>query len=268
MITPKKMEVYLKMHYSSDSIAREFGITESDLDYELRKIYGSKAYEDIQKRLRANNKKAKKLRKPKHDESNIIVFAEAETTTATEENISKPSKEDILVEIGKKKARIIELEQEHLKSSSRRKEIKNSLVNKKQELLTLQKQVQSIQKEVSKMLKDYTSEEEAMQKITAEINQHKDELSSLEEQYEELCMVSIFAYSNGSIEVDDCLLEEDPEGWIEIYQKFYGKDFLDNLTGAQVKQLAKILSYTKTLEHKFEICFESEEAQKVYENLV
>lgn len=257
-LTTKAMEIKLKNGWGIERFMQELDISEEQFESELRRMYTSeKSFGEIINRLRSNDKRLNKLKKPKKAPT---VHAESQTVPeeVTIENVSS------LLEATS--AKLSELQQKHKESISR----KASLIS---ERLKLEREIQFLNKSIADIIE--TCEEETLKQngIKQEIKKCSNELAELSEKRKELIKVIIFVNSNGSIEANDNLLSDSDfsEEWMELYKSFYNTDtfsfnLLDSITGAQAKQLAKLLTYIKNLE-VYEVCFDSPELEEVYNKL-
>ena len=275
LFTPKKMEVMLKNHLGSLEIAEELGISPESLDLELHKIYtSSKSFGDIQRRIRSNDKKSRKnsVKHPKFDDatskSNHSITVNESDTLDTKTISTSETLDDVLSLIEKKQADLTNIERKHQAAVTKRTNLRNRLLNSKDELLKLQDRVSVIQSRINEILNEYEIEGQRMRDISLNISKCSDELKELQVKRDELSKISIYAYSNGKIEVNDSEVTDFPDEWKDVHQELFGLDILDDLTGSQIKQIAKLLAYTRTLESKFDICFEAEDMQTIFESLL
>ena len=286
ILTPKKVEVMIKNHHNRNTMAEELGLTVEDLDSELRKLYTNKAYADISRRLKANEKLAKKFHSLEA-EDDAVAEAEAKAKTEVKENneiqivFFEPQKvleadkakapstlEEVLEAIEEKRADLNNLERKHQKSVAVRNNIRNRIEAKKSELLKLQERVQQIQQSLEECIAEFDKEEKNMKHYNVLISSTSAELDGLIAQKKELEKISIWVFSEG-MEIDNQKVLEYPDEWEKIYRDFYGNEALDLLTGFEQKYLAKVFALLKTLkpETKFEIMFESDDMFKAYESL-
>ena len=179
LFTPKKMEVMLKNHLGSLEIAEELGISPESLDLELHKIYtSSKSFGDIQRRIRSNDKKSRKnsVKHPKFDDatskSNHSITVNESDTLDTKTISTSETLDDVLSLIEKKQADLTNIERKHQAAVTKRTNLRNRLLNSKDELLKLQDRVSVIQSRINE-----TDVEQLFRLIkvyckTAEIQQH------------------------------------------------------------------------------------------------
>ena len=261
-LTPKKVEVMLKNHYCLKTLAEEMDMSKEDATSELEKIYNSKALSDIMRRLKANEKAAKKVRTAKQEDPVEVVDQASDI----------PNRDDEIAEIDNSirvvKNDLDSLEQKHQQAASKRNSLKNRILSSKDELVRMQAKIELIEKRIEETIEEYNLEGEKMQELTSKISEYSNELSNLEEKKEALSRVSILVYSDGQLEVNEQLVSDIPADWEEIHKGLFGNEAIDGLTGMEAKQLAKVMSFIRHLDKDYEICFESNDMQAAFNALM
>lgn len=283
VLSTKKMEVMLKEGYTKSSMASELGISEEDLEDDLKKMYHEDTLAKINRRFKSNEKKAKRTRSTENvmpQETKVNESYTAEFIPAPEVAIDSFSLtvdddivnlDDVLTQIEDKTAQLNTLERRHQTSASNRSSIMNRICAKEKELLRLQNTVNQIQNELETMIAEFNAEATKMAELNNQKAKVELELEALQSKRAELETLYILVYSNGEIEINNeaILPEQIPENWEEIYHSFYGNEILDSLTGFAQKSLAKFFALLKVLpkNRKQDICFENNDMQAAFETL-
>ena len=109
-----------------------------------------------------------------------------------------------------------------------------------------------------------------MNKKLEEIHASEENLENIKKSIKKQQVIEIFVYEDGSIEAEGRAFEENSENWKTAFNDMIADEKMGDLTINQIKQLAKLREYTKSLEaqkRKYNTIFESEESQKAYNEI-
>ena len=290
-LTPKQVEVWLKAGFGTDDFIRELespDITNAEeLHKQLGKIYSvDSSLKKQLGRLKANDRRNRKHRSSAKNRvpipvsnvtnttDNAEVVSDVESVSVVAENVEVSKEPEITLEsviekINNETLKLDKLERDHQECISLRQKLTSSCNDSYSKLRELQVQITSITESLLATKTEYLVAGTKMESLKKSISESKKLLDELELQKRSLEKISIFAYSNGKIEVNEKELSSEciPAEWTELHRSFYGDEKFDALTGSQAKQLAKLLMYVKSLDRKYEICFESDEEQHLFDEM-
>lgn len=263
-LTGKIMEEKLKIGWTEEDFANHFQISIESFSELVRKTFSQKACKDFFNRLYKNQKLKEKHMKNAKNRKKI-------STTQNKEKEENVVSLELLKEEEEKQQKLLcQLEGKHQELVSRRMNAMSILKNKKADLLELKKIVAKHQSEIENVIQEVNDISKQMNKKLEEIHASEENLENIKKSIKKQQVIEIFAYENGSIEAEGVVFEVNSENWKEAFNDMIADEKMGNLTINQIKQLAKLREYTKSLEaeeRKYNIIFESEESQKVYQEI-
>ena len=161
------------------------------------------------------------------------------------------------------------LEQEHNELMIARKEDVEELAKIKKNLEELKRLLQANQAKMANVLEDYNSKAEQMLKVSSEIKACKEMLKETREQIEEARKLKISVYSDGTIECENGELKTPCETEVsQLMSTIILQTAAEELTVKQIKTVAKLVLMVKQLDKNFELEFDSDSVQKLYETVI
>lgn len=160
----------------------------------------------------------------------------------------------------------VALEKEHNALINARREDVKALAEIKSTLEKLKCSLQENQNRLTSVLEDYNNKAEQMLRVSSEISACKEMLADTRTQIEEAKKLKISVFSDGTIECENGELEYPSEA--EVSQLFTTLVLLvaaEELTIKQIKTVAKLVLMVKKIDQKYELEFDSDLVQKLYE---
>lgn len=261
-LTGKIMEEKLKIGWTEEDFANHFQIPSESFSELVRKTFSQRACKDYFNRLCKNRKlKEKHMKNAKKRKKNP-------SNQKKEENVV--SLEFLKKEEERQQKYLCMLEGKHQELVSRRMNAMSILKNKKADLLELKKAVSKHQKEIEKVIQEVNDISKQMNKKLEEIHASEENLENIKKSIKKQQVIEIFVYEDGSIEAEGRVFEENSENWKAVFNDMIEDEKMGNLKINQIKQLAKLREYTRSLEAeeiKYIITFESEESEKVFQEI-
>ena len=270
-VTTRQLEIYLKRGFAAEELATKLGFDSPGSLYQaMKRSFSNSTYGRLYKRIQENTRKKEKQEKRrsgrKEPENGALPV-----TQVTEEKVddSRIPLAELLAQ--EKAQQIATADQEVvLKGVTQEyRELLGEVSITKTLILAMQ---QKIHEAIGKAA-DLESRAEGI------LSKHSDELKKLHEEQAKLealrseirvrTIVSVFVYEETiEAEQDGNPFELKYGNWEKLYKDLIGKEIdelFDNLTFKQIRLLAKILSLST--DEVYEISFESEEVEKVYDSL-
>ena len=293
-MTSKDLHVALKNQATEEELMERYGVDSSEELYEVMSKVAPGNFEYFKKeikknqknRLRKDEKKKMALDNQKEDEQIELTNFETLTDQSSEvENgkvgknmvdytaVEKPTNDEPktslneLLEAEKFLSdNCVSLEKEHNALINARREDVKTLALIKRTLEELKRLLQVNQSKLTTVLEDYNSKAEQMLRVSSEISACKEMLADTRAQIEEAKKLKVSVFSDGTIECENGELESPCEA--EVSQLFSTLILLaaaEELTIKQVKTVAKLVSVVKKIDQKYELEFDSDLVQKLYE---
>lgn len=293
-MTSKDLHVALKNQATEEELMERYGVDSSEELYEVMSKVAPGNFEYFKKEIKKNQKNrsrkdAKKemaLDNQKEDEQIELTNFETLTDQSSEvENgkvgknmvdytaVEKPTNDEPktslneLLEAEKFLSdNCVSLEKEHNALINARREDVKTLAEIKRTLEELKRLLQVNQSKLTTVLENYNSKAEQMLRVSSEISACKEMLADTRAQIEEAKKLKISVFSEGTIECENGELEFPCEA--EVSQLFSTLILLaaaEELTIKQVKTVAKLVSVVKKIDQKYELEFDSDLVQKLYE---
>ena len=293
-MSSKDLHVALKNQATEEELMERYGVDSSEELYEVMSKVTPGNFEYFKKEIKKNQKNrsrkdAKKemaLDNQKEDEQIELTNFETLTDqssevengkvgknmvdyTAVEESTNDEPKTSLneLLEAEKFLSdNCVSLEKEHNALINARREDVKTLAEIKRTLEELKRLLQVNQSKLTTVLENYNSKAEQMLRVSSEISACKEMLADTRAQIEEAKKLKISVFSDGTIECENGELESPCEA--EVSQLFSTLILLaaaEELTIKQVKTVAKLVSVVKKIDQKYELEFDSDLVQKLYE---
>ena len=293
-MTSKDLHVALKNQATEEELMERYGVDSSEELYEVMSKVAPGNFEYFKKeikknqknRLRKDEKKKMALDNQKEDEQieltnfetltdqssevengkvgkNMVHYTAVEKPTNDE---PKPSLNELLEAEKFLSDNCVSLEKEHNALINARREDVKTLALIKRTLEELKRLLQVNQSKLTTVLEDYNSKAEQMLRVSSEISACKEMLADTRAQIEEAKKLKVSVFSDGTIECENGELESPCEA--EVSQLFSTLILLaaaEELTIKQVKTVAKLVSVVKKIDQKYELEFDSDLVQKLYE---
>ena len=194
---------------------------------------------------------------------NMVDYTAVEKPTNDE---PKPSLNELLEAEKFLSDNCVSLEKEHNALINARREDVKTLAQIKRTLEELKRLLQVNQSKLTTVLENYNSKAEQMLRVSSEISACKEMLADTRAQIEEAQKLKISVFSDGTIECENGELESPCEA--EVSQLFSTLILLaaaEELTIKQIKTVAKLVLMVKKIDKKYELEFDSDLVQKLYE---
>lgn len=275
-MSSKDLHVALKNQATEEELMERYGVDSSEELYEvMSKVtpgnfeYFKKEIKKNQKnRLRKDAKKEMALDNQKEDENgtvgkNMVDDTAMEKPTNDE---PKPSLNELLEAEKFLSDNCVSLEKEHNALINARREDVKTLAEIKRTLEELKRLLQVNQSKLTTVLENYNSKAEQMLRVSSEISACKEMLADTRAQIEEAKKLKVSVFSDGTIECENGELEYPSEA--EVLQFFSTLILLaaaEELTIKQIKTVAKLVLVVKRIDQKYELEFDSDLVQKLYE---
>ena len=293
-MTSKDLHVALKNQATEEELMERYGVDSSEELYEVMSKVAPGNFEYFKKeikknqknRLRKDAKKEMALDNQKEDEQieltnfetltdqssevengkvgkNMVDYTAVEKPTNDE---PKPSLNELLEAEKFLSDNCVSLEKEHNALINARREDVKTLAEIKRTLEELKRLLQVNQSKLTTVLENYNSKAEQMLRVSSEISACKEMLADTRAQIEEAKKLKISVFSDGTIECENGELESPCEA--EVSQLFSTLILLaaaEELTIKQIKTVAKLVLMVKKIDKKYELEFDSDLVQKLYE---
>lgn len=293
-MTSKDLHVALKNQATEEELMERYGVDSSEELYEVMSKVAPGNFEYFKKeikknqknRLRKDEKKKMALDNQKEDEQieltnfetltdqssevengkvgkNMVDYTAVEKPTNDE---PKPSLNELLEAEKFLSDNCVSLEKEHNALINARREDVKTLALIKRTLEELKRLLQVNQSKLTTVLEDYNSKAEQMLRVSSEISACKEMLADTRAQIEEAKKLKVSVFSDGTIECENGELESPCEAEVsQLFSTLILLDAAEELTIKQVKTVAKLVSVVKKIDQKYELEFDSDLVQKLYE---
>ena len=262
-LNAKFMEEGLKKNWTTVEFCESLNMTEEELISNINKAFTSRAATNYLRKLKKNVKKplTKKSSKTTFVLEPTDLKETISTATDSQDNLKVTPKisteeltaEEIQADIQSLNQMIISFESTKKDILSENSVLKEQLQEKITEFAELRSKMQSLI-DVSNNIKDQISSNlKKVDKIKEDISSLLEGRKNLEIALKELQKVTLLLNDDGSIEPDI----EIPDSWENVYQHLFKgtmgyNDLIDQLTRAQIKQIAKVISYSANTDMPYE----------------
>ena len=251
ILTSQFLEDHLKKGWCLDDFTRHFGVDREEFDRMLGKVTKNTAYVNNYKSRLATNEKRRNKR---NDSANRGVIEEPEKTVEILPE-EKPQNQELLK---------LQEDEEKLKESISENEQTEKSLKKQEE--QAKKKLEQLNKEIADITLSLKTISENISKNSLEYKENKEKLQSVQEQIKELTKITIFAYSDGEIEIVGD--EEVPGNWTESFAELIESESVEDCTVKQIRQLVKVITISNTYSDRIvEVSWGDEDIQKIFESL-
>lgn len=279
-ITAKIMEEGLKKNWTTVEFCEALSISEEELFEIINKSFSSRAAQAYIRKLKKNVKKPvpKKNGKTTFFINSSDLKADVPVSTSSHE-VSKVSQKDCAVEdltaddiqadIESLNGILIKLESEKKDVIAENNSLKEQLQKNISEFTELRSKMQSLI-DVSNNIQDKISSNlQRIEKFKEDIASAIVGRENLERHLKELQRITLLLNDDGAIEPEI----EVPYTWEGIYQQLFDgslgyNEVIDQLTRAQIKQIAKVMAYVSTLDVPYEYVADNAEVEHLLDSLL
>lgn len=285
-VDAKKIHLMIKNGWTIGDFAEKYEISEKEFLEILEKSFGKKALEGMKRDFKTNERRKSKKRQVTNiqpeskiqPEPNKIELEESEKETVIgqesqdeqEEINEREGKELVLKELTEKASNIqLEIcnaEASRARYFSERNKLRAKLKNEDKALFELQKEIEKHRRKVTDTINELYTINNSIDEVNEQISNSQKILSAIENEIRALKKEIIYVYSDGEVEIEGSVTFTVPEIWEKIYQEIRETECVEDITVKQIKLIAKLISFVKTLE-SFEISFEIETLQEIFETL-
>ena len=168
--------------------------------------------------------------------------------------------------------KICEGEKELVSIRAQKRDIKARLNDEKQYMLELKKIIAEHQSNIDGIMKEISEILEKHDQLKAEIDSNSEELERVRMDIDKLKKVDILFYKNGMFEFENFNTNDIPEMQLDqdIFNLLCEDETAEELSIKAIKQIVRleqILQWFSTNQLSYEITFEAEEMQKVFEKI-
>lgn len=267
LLNGKLMEMKLKAGWTSTDFANYLDCSEDEFLEAIKITFNSTPAKKMLNRLEQNKKRfnkglrstkgCKRVKEAKYDKK------VKEKELSTDEIIKMLSNKEVKV-----KQKIVD--DKKMKSSifSRKSKLENELIEEEKTLSDLKLRLENSNKRMTNLASEIKKTDLEIKKIEEKISDGYELIEKIQEEISEYRKITIFVYESGEVEIEGIKEFDVPENWVEIFQNISCKDFVEDLPIKQVKILANIVAFVLTLDVKFEVTFELEKLQRVFEKIL
>ena len=203
----------------------------------------------------------------------------AEQQIIQKENLAKEESKDENMKLQELQDRerilvdkICEEEKELVSVRAQKRDIKARLNDEKQYMIELKKIIAEHQSNIDGIMKEISEILEKHDQLKAEIDSNSEELERVRMDIDKLKKVDILFYKNGLFELENFKYEDIPEMQLDqnIFNSLCEDETAEELSIKAIKQIVRleqILQWFSTNQVSYEITFEAEEMQKVFEKI-
>ena len=284
-LTAKLLNENLKKGWTEEDFANYLNVSVPQFNYLLNKNFTSKFVQSVIKQLRKNQKKNKKVKKlnttekteeveniPEVNKSDDIESTQGtmeitENTPVSDESINisldeLPDKESILQQ------ELCDCENNLKSLHTQRKNLKSTLSEFQHKIKNLILEAKSLSDSVNSISAELNDLSEKIEIQNSDIRLRQENLSNIRAQIQSLKKITIYAYLNGTFEIENTDAEFSiPETWEQVCAEIVKYEVLESLTLKQIKLLSKLYAITHMLSNdnlEYELIFESEELQSCF----
>ena len=168
--------------------------------------------------------------------------------------------------------KICEGEKELVSIRAQKRDIKARLNDEKQYMLELKKIIAEHQSNIDGIMKEISEILEKHDQLKAEIDSNSEELERVRMDIDKLKKVDILFYKNGLFELENFKYEDIPEMQLDqnIFNSLCEDETAEELSIKVIKQIVRleqILQWFSANQLNYEITFEVEQMQKVFEKI-
>ena len=302
----KTINIKIKYGATMEELLEYFNCSEEEFEGYVKRNFGEKGKRDIYANLEKNKKKREKKKKglragvnnakqqiliPKKvlfddqvkrktltdllEEDKVIdlPIVEQDRKMPEKSNIENMKKLLELQEIERNLVdKICEGEKELVSIRAQKRDIKARLNDEKQYMLELKKIIAEHQSNIDGIMKEISEILEKHDQLKAEIDSNSEELERVRMDIDKLKKVDILFYKNGLFELENFKYEDIPEMQLDqnIFNSLCEDETAEELSIKVIKQIVRleqILQWFSANQLNYEITFEVEQMQKVFEKI-
>lgn len=271
-ISAKFFNEKIKRGWDAKHFAEHLGLTEEKFLESLKKNFSGKALENMLRQLEKNRCQNAKHMKPRTRRKVVTVQKpEPQELTLYEEQEDLESLEEKLQSLTEK---ICKMEVEHKELLEERRIIEKQLSAASDILERIKKQLVETRDQVVQLDTMWISSNNKLLESRKQIAEQKDLLFDIQQRVLQKKKVQILFYLNGEVEVEEnpvgATLQFSEEEAKSLAQSFMEEEAFQDLSLREIKSVAKakvIADVIRSQELICEMVFESEEAQKVFDDL-
>lgn len=302
----KTINIKIKYGATMGELLEYFNCSEEQFEGYVKRNFGEKGKRDIYANLEKNKKKREKKKKglragvnnakqqiliPKKvlfddqvkrktltdllEEDKVIdlPIVEQDRKMPEKSNIENMKKLLELQEIERNLVdKICEGEKELVSIRAQKRDIKARLNDEKQYMLELKKIIAEHQSNIDGIMKEISEILEKHDQLKAEIDSNSEELERVRMDIDKLKKVDILFYKNGLFELENFKYEDIPEMQLDqnIFNSLCEDETAEELSIKVIKQIVRleqILQWFSANQLNYEITFEVEQMQKVFEKI-
>ena len=302
----KTINIKIKYGATMEELLEYFNCSEEQFEGYVKRNFGEKGKRDIYANLEKNKKKREKKKKglragvnnakqqiliPKKvlfddqvkrktltdllEEDKVIdlPIVEQDRKMSEKRNIENMKKLLELQEIERNLVdKICEGEKELVSIRAQKRDIKARLNDEKQYMLELKKIIAEHQSNIDGIMKEISEILEKHDQLKAEIDSNSEELERVRMDIDKLKKVDILFYKNGLFELENFKYEDIPEMQLDqnIFNSLCEDETAEELSIKVIKQIVRleqILQWFSANQLNYEITFEVEQMQKVFEKI-
>lgn len=302
----KTINIKIKYGATMEELLEYFNCSEEQFEGYVKRNFGEKGKRDIYANLEKNKKKREKKKKglragvnnakqqiliPKKvlfddqvkrktltdllEEDKVIdlPIVEQDRKMPEKSNIENMKKLLELQEIERNLVdKICEGEKELVSIRAQKRDIKARLNDEKQYMLELKKIIAEHQSNIDGIMKEISEILEKHDQLKAEIDSNSEELEIVRMDIDKLKKVDILFYKNGLFELENFKYEDIPEMQLDqnIFNSLCEDETAEELSIKVIKQIVRleqILQWFSANQLNYEITFEVEQMQKVFEKI-
>lgn len=282
-ISSKFMEEKLKIGWSSTDFAIRFNVTEEEFFELMRKNFKAKrTYDFYMYRLKENDKRRQKgiirakssARRARKMAEMAGKYQKEDKETSEDANNVEEKEEDVnplenLRKEYKETSDILcDLEKECEDFISKRKKLYEILVGKKEEIIEIQNLLKTKAQEVKSAISELKEISDKIESAKADLKSYREILKEYDAQIEALTKVSVKFLEDSSFEASSEVTLH--ENWKDIRNSWIDDEKFENLTMAELKQLAQAVAIKKVIEdtkRTSEIILSSDKLQSLFNEI-
>ena len=272
-INGKIMEEKLKRGWTVSRFAERFQVSEEEFLEALQKTFTTKAYSEMIKTLRRNEKKVHP-RKTEHLTEVVTEKTDVELTTNFKTLISSDEEVDTTPSLEKQKEELEnslnEQELQHKHLAEGRTNLRKDISKLEDKLIAIKKEISNYRRELESLLLQYEEKHSEMQKLNSKIAETKEKLERVISAIKEKEKTTIFVYQSGDIEFESDSKFEILD-WNSTFNRLLSEEIVEDLTVKQIKTLAQCIAYAElfiSTSVSYEIIFEDSKVEKCFVNLL
>lgn len=276
-IDARLMHEKLKCGWTTERFLRYLDATEDEFLEALKKIFSPNTFRAMKADLEKNDKRFLKYATRVKNKKRFSPNTNSETKVDESLQDDNISMSQLLKSLQEEESvlrnQLYEQEVAQSKLRTRRTELFQFLETEKTEMLFLKEKIQQHKQKLNEAIFELNHISEKMSDLKQNMAEQKEKISEIQAEIRILKKVVVYVYDNGEIESDNFEVEI-INSWEDSCNKKFSEilelEDVQVLRVNQVKQLSKILvlaQHLKEQDFEFEITFESNLQQEIYEKV-